>query len=168
MNRKWMVTIGAIVVLLVAVVGLAGCTSDGTFSGGTLEIKGNLNGQQEGIWVNGEGKVTAVPDVAILRVGVEAQAAIYQGRRDLVIAGNRPDGWRHADFFRSVEQGEMDVVAFSIVTVGPRVTEHPGAFVTIVIGNDTVEIHGVVEKTESGKLRFRGFRVHNFFAFFCF
>jgi uncharacterized protein YggE len=75
MNRKWMVTIGAVVVLLVAVVGLAGCNTEGALSGGTLEIKGNLNGQQEGIWVNGEGKVTAVPDVAILSVGVEAQAA---------------------------------------------------------------------------------------------
>lgn len=73
MNKKWMVIIGAVVVLLVAVV-LAGCNTEGTLSGGTLEIKGNLNGQQEGIWVNGEGKVTAVPDVAILRVGVEAQA----------------------------------------------------------------------------------------------
>ncbi len=75
MNRKWMVTIGAVVVLLAVAVGLVGCGTEGALSGGTLEIKGNLNGQQEGIWVNGEGKVTAVPDVAILRVGVEAQAA---------------------------------------------------------------------------------------------
>jgi uncharacterized protein YggE len=75
MNRKWMVTIGAIVVLLAAVAGLAGCNSEGTISGGTLEIKGILNSQQEGIWVSGEGKVTAVPDVAILNLGVQAQAA---------------------------------------------------------------------------------------------
>jgi uncharacterized protein YggE len=73
MNRKWLVTSVAVVILLLAVVGLAGCTS-GAISGGGLEIKGNLNSQQEGIWVNGEGKVTAVPDVAVLRVGVEAQA----------------------------------------------------------------------------------------------
>lgn len=74
MNRKWMVTIGAVLVLLMAVVGLVGCSSDGTFSAGTLELTGNLAGQQEGIWVNGEGKVTAEYDIAILRVGVEAQA----------------------------------------------------------------------------------------------
>lgn len=72
MNRKWMVTIGAVVVLLVGMTGLAGCS---TGAGGILELKGNIYGQQEGIWVNGEGKVTAVPDVAILSVGVEAQAA---------------------------------------------------------------------------------------------
>jgi uncharacterized protein YggE len=75
MNRKWIVIAGAVVILLAVVVGLVGCDTEGALSGGTLEIKGNLNGQQEGIWVNGEGKVTAVPDVAILSVGVEAQAA---------------------------------------------------------------------------------------------
>ncbi len=72
MNKKWLITIGAIAVLLVAAIGLAGCGTE--LSGGSLELKGSLNSQQEGIWVNGEGKVTAVPDVAILSVGVEAQA----------------------------------------------------------------------------------------------
>jgi uncharacterized protein YggE len=71
MDKKWMVTIGAVAILLVAVVGLAGCGSEG----GVFELKGNIYGQQEGIWVNGEGKVTAVPDVAILSLGVEAQAS---------------------------------------------------------------------------------------------
>jgi len=32
------------------------------------------SGQQNGIWVNGTGKVTVVPDIAILRLGIEAQA----------------------------------------------------------------------------------------------
>ena len=31
--------------------------------------------QQEGIWVSGRGEVTAMPDVAILRLGIEAQEA---------------------------------------------------------------------------------------------
>jgi uncharacterized protein YggE len=75
MNRKWIVTIGAAVLLLAMVAGLVGCSTEGALSGGTLEIKGNLNGQQEGISVNGEGKVTAVPDVATLSVGVDAQAS---------------------------------------------------------------------------------------------
>ncbi len=68
MKKTWLVVIGA--ALLLGVVVLAGC-SNGV--DGTLELKGNLNSQQEGIWVNGEGKVTAVPDVAVLRVGVEAR-----------------------------------------------------------------------------------------------
>jgi len=62
--------------LILAVVGVSGCSSEGaTFSGGTVELKGYLNSQQEGIWVNGEGKALAVPDVAILRLGIEAQEA---------------------------------------------------------------------------------------------
>jgi uncharacterized protein YggE len=68
-NKIWLVVIG--VVLVLAVAGLASCSSETT--GGTLELKGNLNNQQEGIWVNGEGKVTAIPDVATLSLGIEAQ-----------------------------------------------------------------------------------------------
>jgi hypothetical protein len=67
-----MVIVGLALVL--AVVGVTGCTSPGTVNiageGGTLRL---VSSQQEGIWVNGTGKVTAVPDVAIVRVGVEAQ-----------------------------------------------------------------------------------------------
>jgi hypothetical protein len=68
MKKVWLVAIG--VALVLAVAGLAGCSSEGaTLTGGIVK----LNSQQEGIWVNGEGKATAVPDVAILRVGIEAQ-----------------------------------------------------------------------------------------------
>ena len=74
MKRIWLVAIG--VALILAVVGVTGCTSEGaTLAGGTEPIKVNLNSQQEGIWVNGSGKVVAVPDVAILRLGIEAQEA---------------------------------------------------------------------------------------------
>lgn len=73
MKKIWMAVIGLALVL--AVVGVAGCSSaPGTVNltgdGSTLRLVSN---QQEGIWVNGTGKVTAVPDVAILRVGVETQ-----------------------------------------------------------------------------------------------
>jgi uncharacterized protein YggE len=75
MKRKWFIVGSAVVILMLLVVGLVGCNSEGAISGGSLELKGSLNSQQEGIWVNGTGKVTAVPDVAILSVGVNAQAA---------------------------------------------------------------------------------------------
>jgi hypothetical protein len=35
----------------------------------------SIPNQQVGIWVNGTGKVTAAPDVAVLQLGVEAQSA---------------------------------------------------------------------------------------------
>jgi len=73
MKKIWLAIAGTVLILVV--VGLVGCGSgEGvTFKGDTSGIKFNLNNQQEGIWVNGEGKVTAVPDVAILSLGIEAQ-----------------------------------------------------------------------------------------------
>ena len=56
--------------LVLAIVGLCGCSPSNTTLG---EI--NLNSQQEGIWVSGEGKVTVTPDIATLRLGIAAQAA---------------------------------------------------------------------------------------------
>jgi uncharacterized protein YggE len=71
MKKIWLVAIG--VALILAVVGVAGCSPGGTtVSGGTESLR-IINSQQEGIWVNGEGKVLAAPDVAILRLGIEAQ-----------------------------------------------------------------------------------------------
>ena len=56
--------------LVLAMVGLCGCSA-GTTTVGTVD----LNNQQEGIWVNGEGKVTVTPDIASLMLGISAQAA---------------------------------------------------------------------------------------------
>lgn len=82
MKKRWLAVIG--VALVLAVVGLVGCSSeDGVaLSGDTSGIKLDLNSQQQGIWVNGEGKVAAVPDVAILRVGIEAQEATVSEAQD--------------------------------------------------------------------------------------
>jgi len=70
MKKLGLVAIG--LVLILAVVGISGCSPEGTtISGGTF----NLNSQQEGIWINGTGKVQAVPDVAIISLGIESQEA---------------------------------------------------------------------------------------------
>lgn len=72
MKKIWLAVTG--VVLILAVVGVTGCDSDGVkLNTDNGELKINLNSQQDGIWVNGSGKVMAVPDVAILRLGIEAQ-----------------------------------------------------------------------------------------------
>ncbi len=53
--------------------GMVSCSPDTTV---LAEIEGiNISTQQNGIWVTGTGEVTATPDVAILNLGVEAQAA---------------------------------------------------------------------------------------------
>jgi hypothetical protein len=70
-KKNWLLAISLVLVL--AIVGLAGCSPDNTVLGATEGI--NISNQQEGIWVTGTGEVTAIPDVAILSLGVEAQAA---------------------------------------------------------------------------------------------
>lgn len=54
--------------LILLVVGLAGCNERAHLAGGIF------NNQSTGIWVSGQGKVTAAPDVAVLSLGVQAQA----------------------------------------------------------------------------------------------
>jgi len=74
MRRKlWLATF---LTLVVIVVGAAGCESLAPPS--TVKapsVSGSLlfSQQNTGIWVSGEGKVSVVPDVAILSLGVEAQ-----------------------------------------------------------------------------------------------
>ncbi len=73
--RKRIVVAVALVVLLTVTV-LTGCTV-GTAAQGELPptIDVNMNNQQKGIWVNGQGKVTATPDIAIVSLGIAAQAS---------------------------------------------------------------------------------------------
>ena len=77
MKKNWLLAVGLALVL--AIVGLSGCSSGsaGNTNSGELpsNLKVSLNSQQEGILVIGSGKVFAVPDVATLRLGIEAQEA---------------------------------------------------------------------------------------------
>ena len=74
MKKIWLVAISAALILMA--VGISGCGDGGvTVSGEGGQLKVNLNSQQEGVWVSGNGKVFAVPDVAILSLGIEAQEA---------------------------------------------------------------------------------------------
>jgi len=56
---------------MLVIVGLAGCGPGNTTLGEVENL--NISSQQEGIWVTGQGKVTAVPDIATLRLGIEAE-----------------------------------------------------------------------------------------------
>jgi len=67
--KKYLLLVVSLAVVL-AVVGFSGCSPGSTVLG---EI--SLTSQQEGVWVTGQGKVAAVPDIATLRLGVEAQQA---------------------------------------------------------------------------------------------
>ena len=68
MKKYLLLVVGLAVVL--AVVSFSGCGSGSTVLEGI-----SISSQQEGIWVTGQGKVAAVPDIATLRLGVEAREA---------------------------------------------------------------------------------------------
>ena len=75
-------------VLVLALVGLVGCTSEGT-NGIELPsgLRININSQQEGLWVNGHGEVNAAPDIAILQLGISAQrASVAEAQSEAVTA----------------------------------------------------------------------------------
>jgi len=70
-KKIWLLVLSLALVL--AVVGVSGCSPGTTVVG---EIEGiNISSQQQGIWVTGQGKVTVVPDIVILRLGIQAQEA---------------------------------------------------------------------------------------------
>ena len=76
MKRKLLLFVSLSLVLAVLAVGAAGCetltppsTTKSPTSSGLV-----FSQQNTGIWVTGEGKVSVVPDVATLSLGVEAQA----------------------------------------------------------------------------------------------
>jgi hypothetical protein len=69
--KKSLLVLSALVALLLVIVVFAGC---GTTSSATTAA-GYASNQNTGIWVTGTGKVTVVPDTAVLDMGVQAQAA---------------------------------------------------------------------------------------------
>ena len=72
MKKGLILVIGLALVLVT--IGAVGC--EGYFGSGEAEVANTISSQQNtGIWVTGEGEVTIVPDVSILSLGVEAQAA---------------------------------------------------------------------------------------------
>lgn len=73
--KRLSVSIGLLAVMMASVTGCE-TLSPPTTSGGTSSIAGGLliSQQNTGIWVSGEGTVTVIPDIALLSLGVEAQA----------------------------------------------------------------------------------------------
>lgn len=72
MSKRILITAGIVVVLLVA--GLSGCGVVPVRAQLPSNIGLNLNSQPEGIWVTGQGKVSVTPDIAIVSLGISAQA----------------------------------------------------------------------------------------------
>ena len=75
MKRRILLFISLSLALAVIAISTVGCESlTPPSSKGSLDSGLIFSQQNTGIWVTGEGKVSVVPDVAILSLGVEAQA----------------------------------------------------------------------------------------------
>jgi uncharacterized protein YggE len=72
MKKRLLLAIG--IALAIVTIGAVGCTGFYGSESDAQESGTILSQQSTGIWVTGEGKVSLVPDVAILNLGVEAQA----------------------------------------------------------------------------------------------
>jgi uncharacterized protein YggE len=74
MRKKILLAVGLALVLTLA--GLVGCSSEDASSGElSSALRINVGSQQEGMWVNGHGEVSAAPDITILQLGISAQRA---------------------------------------------------------------------------------------------
>jgi uncharacterized protein YggE len=67
MKNKILLGVGVVVILILTV--LTGCST------ATDTKPVNVSSQQTGIWVSGEGKITVVPDLSIVTLGVSAQTS---------------------------------------------------------------------------------------------
>jgi len=160
----------------VALLGAVGCVSSGDAdASATLpyesspqsasDLQLNYNSQWMGIWVSGQGKVTVVPDVAILTLGVEAQAPTVEEAMDeaavamdQVIATLRASGVAEKDIKtqwfniypvrRWLDGGYELLLGYRVtnmVTVKIRDVEATGPIIDAVAkaGGDLIRIQGV-------------------------
>lgn len=72
MKNKVYLVVG--IILILGLVGLTGCTAARAATADVQPVSINLNAQQ-GITVNGQGKITVTPDIATLSLGISAQAS---------------------------------------------------------------------------------------------
>lgn len=117
--------------LVLVMVGLFGCTNGNVTP---VEVQGiNINSQQSGIWVTGLGEVTVVPDIATLRLGVEAQEVTVAGAQaqaaeamEKVMAALAENGVADKDiqtqYFNIYKVTRWDTNSQQEVVIGYRVT----------------------------------------------
>ena len=162
MRKRWLLIAG--LVLVMGIIGLTGCEPGSSVSGQVTGL--NLSGQQQGIWVSGQGKVAAVPDIATLRLGIEAQeSSVAQaqtqaaGAMDKVMAALTNNGVAKKDiqtqYFNITRVTRWDDKNQQEVVIGYRVTnvvtakirniDKTGSIIDAVAaaGGDLTQVNGI-------------------------
>jgi uncharacterized protein YggE len=169
MKKLWLLSIGVAIALVLGIAGLVVAqtsenNTDTTTTPGSVSV--SIPNQQVGIWVNGQGKVTVVPDLGILQLGVEAQAdtvATAQSQAatamNAVIAALKANGVAEKDiqtrYFsinkvtRWDDKGSAEIVigyrVSNTVTVKVRALDKTGAIIDAVAeaGGDLTRINSI-------------------------
>jgi len=126
MKKGLFLVLGLVSVLAIATLG--GCA--GTAS---PDVTGFFNTQQEGVWVSGTGKVMVAPDIANLRLGIEAQKATVAeaqseatGAMNQVMNALKDNGVADKDiqtqYFSIQKVTRWDDEKYQEVVIGYRVT----------------------------------------------
>jgi len=160
MKKNWLWVLA--LVLVIPAVLLSGCGCGGPTTAGAI----NLTNQQSGIWVTGEGEATVVPDIATLRLGVEAQAETVDDAQaeaaeamDGVMITLKDNGVAEKDiqtkYFNVYQvtrwdnkEGEEVVIGYRVsntVTAKIRDIEEVGTIIDAVIeaGGDLIRINNI-------------------------
>jgi uncharacterized protein len=164
MKTKMSLAVGMVIIL--ALVGLAGCSAAGVSAADSQPVNVNLGNQQTGIWVNGEGKVTVTPDIATVTLGVSAQTATVAEAQaqavdamDKIMASLKDNGIALKDIqtrYYSIDQvirwndgnKEEEVIGYRVsnmVIVKIRAMDKVGDIIDDVVaaGGDLIRINGI-------------------------
>ena len=156
----------ALVVMTLLLVGglLVGCSEGVVLSDGDGTNSFIWSQQSSGIWVNGEGSVTVVPDVAVLSLGVETQAAtVAQAQAqaaeamDVVMTELENWGINESDIktqyysiypVKRYNNGQEFLIGYRVtntVTAKVRQVDDTGAIIDTVVraGGDTIRINNI-------------------------
>ena len=163
MRKGWLIVTSLVVAI--ALLGVAGCAA--VERGVETALAADTgNTQQKGIWVSGQGKVSVTPDIAALRLGIEAQAdtvaeAMSQAAEamDKVLTALMEGGVAEEDIqtfrFSISEAWEWDRVTggreltgylvSNMVSARIRALDEVGLIIDAVVeaGGDLIRIHGI-------------------------
>ena len=123
MKTKLLLALGLVIVIAVLAVVLTGRnTNTGVASGQQLPVSSDTSNQQ-GIWVTGEGTVTVSPDVAVLNLGISAQASTVADAQSQ--AATAMNNVISALTSNGVDPKDIQTQYFSIQQVTPTPTPIP-------------------------------------------
>jgi uncharacterized protein len=174
MKLRIIMGISLVFLLAAACISLSGCSTNGAAAQDLQPVNVTVNSSQQGILVNGEGKITVTPDIATVSLGVSAQASTVAAAQsqastamDKVIAALTGNGIAKNDirtqYFNIQQQTRYDnntqqsvVTGYMVsntVSVKIRAVDKTGPIIdaVAVAGGDNTRINGVsfsVEKPE--------------------